>query len=303
MQQAILTTEIYELPWLAHRYLASLARQALVAEALLTPKPGLVDRRGSGSHTDLSLEIVIRSATAIEPFFLRMAAASASARVDAALRAVLAAIGREAETAMFNATGGTNSHKGAIWILGLLIAGASSSQATAPARVAEVAGSIARIPDPARLQLVSHGDLVQVRYGATGARGEACAGFPHVIDVGLPALTSARSRGLCEETSRLTALLQIMAFLEDTCVLYRGGSEGLELVRSGARAVLEAGGPETPLGNTALNQLDRALFEQRLSPGGSADLVAATLFLDALDGSKGTVREDNSLNRGTNGTH
>ena len=73
-------------------------------------------------------------------------------------------------------------------------------------------------------------------------------------------------------------------------------------MRSGARAVLEAGGPETPLGNTALNQLDRALFEQRLSPGGSADLVAATLFLDALDGSKGTVREDNNLNRGTNGT-
>ena len=114
MRQAILTTQVAELAALEHRYLASLARQSLVAEAQLTPKPGLVDRRGSGSHTDLSLEIVIRSATAIEPFFLRMAAASASARVDAALRAVLAAIGREAETAMFNATGGTNSHKGAV---------------------------------------------------------------------------------------------------------------------------------------------------------------------------------------------
>jgi triphosphoribosyl-dephospho-CoA synthase len=286
MQQAILTTQIYELPWLAHRYLASLARQALVAEAQLTPKPGLVDRCGSGSHADLSLEIMIRSAAAIEPFFLHMSAASASARVDAALRALLAAIGREAETAMLSATGGTNSHKGAIWILGLLIAGASSSQATVPARVAEVAGSIARIPDRARLQLVSHGDLVRLRYGAAGARGEACAGFPHVIDVGLPALNSARNRGLCEETSRLTALLQIMASLEDTCVLYRGGSEGLELVQRGARAVLEAGGPGTSPGNNALNQLDRALFEQRLSPGGSADLLAATLFLDALDGSK-----------------
>jgi len=303
MQQGILTTQIAELAGLDHRHLASLARQSLVAEAQLTPKPGLVDRRGSGSHTDLSLEIVIRSAAAIEPFFLHMAAVSASARVDSALRAVLAAIGREAESAMFSATGGTNSHKGAIWILGLLIAGVSSSQATAPARVAEVAGSIARIPDPARLQLVSHGGLVRIRYGATGARGEACAGFPHVIDVGLPALTSARSRGLCEETSRLTALLQIMASLEDTCVLYRGGSEGLELVRSGARTVLEAGGPGTPAGNAALNRIDRELFEQRLSPGGSADLLAATLFLDALDGTKGTVREDNSPNRGTNGTH
>ena len=157
MQQAILMTQIAESAGLEHRYLASLARQALVAEAQLTPKPGLVDRRGSGSHRDLSLEIMIRSAAAIEPFFLHMAAACASARVDAALRAVLAAIGREAESAMSNATGGTNSHKGAIWILGLLIAGASSNQDTAPARVAEVAGSIARIPDRARLQLVSHG--------------------------------------------------------------------------------------------------------------------------------------------------
>jgi len=292
MQQAILTTQSSKLAGLEHRYLASLARQALVAEARLTPKPGLVDRRGSGSHKDLSLKIMIRSAAAIEPFFFDMAAASESARVDAELRAVLAAIGREAESAMFNAARGTNSHKGAIWILGLLIAGASSSRATAPARVAEVAGSIARIPDRARLQLVSHGDLVRVRYGAAGARGEACAGFPHVIDVGLPALTLARSRGLCEQTSRLTALLQIMASLEDTCVLYRGGSEGLELVQRGARTVLEAGGPGTPPGNTALNQLDRAILEQRLSPGGSADLLAATLFLDALDGDNGTVRED-----------
>jgi triphosphoribosyl-dephospho-CoA synthase len=303
MRPALLTTSVAELDALEHRYLASLARESLVAEAQLTPKPGLVDRRGSGSHTDLSLEIIIRSAAAIEPFFRHMAAASTSARVDAGLRAVLAAIGREAESAMFKATGGTNSHKGAIWILGLLIAGASSSQATAPARVAEVAGSIARIPDPAGLQLVSHGDLVRVRYGAAGARGEACAGFPHVIDGGLPALNLARNRGLCEETSRLTALLQIMASLEDTCVLYRGGSEGLEWVQRGARAVLEAGGPGTSPGNALLHQLDRALFEHRLSPGGSADLLAATLFLDTLDGSKGTVREDNSPNRRTQMEH
>ena len=76
-----------------------------------------------------------------------------------------------------------------------------------------------------------------------------------------------------------------------------------ELLGGDGVAVLEAGGPGTSPGNAALNQLDRALFEQRLSPGGSADLLAATLFLDALDGITGTVREDNSLNRGTNGTH
>jgi triphosphoribosyl-dephospho-CoA synthase len=106
----------------AARRLARVARRALIAEAELTPKPGLVDRRGAGAHTDLSLDIMRRSALALEPYFYQMALAAGGARPGQLIRERLALIGRQAERAMLDATGGSNSHKGAIWTLGLLLA-------------------------------------------------------------------------------------------------------------------------------------------------------------------------------------
>src|SRR5580704_13287542 len=106
------------------RHLGALAFQALIAEAELTPKPGLVDRRGSGAHADLSLDLMRRSATVLEPFFADMASAAEGRVPDRDLREKLAAIGRDGERAMYKATEGANSHKGAIWILGLLVAAA-----------------------------------------------------------------------------------------------------------------------------------------------------------------------------------
>jgi triphosphoribosyl-dephospho-CoA synthase len=275
--------------------LARLARQVLVAEAELTPKPGLVDRRGSGSHTDLSLDRMRRSARTIAPYFAEMAFAAAVAPMDQALRATVAAIGREAEAAMLRTTAGSNAHKGAIWVLGLLVCAASQSADLNPEGIARNAGYLARLPDRARPQVVSHGEFVRNRYGATGARGEACANFPHVIANGLPALRAARRAGRTEQDSRLIALLQIMSHLDDTCVLYRGGAEAQELVHRGSTQVLDVGGPGTSEGNAALLDLDLAFVRRRISPGGSADLLAATLFLDALEHGQNEVEKDHNL--------
>src|ERR1700740_1306790 len=145
--------------------LAALARQALIAEAELTPKPGLVDRRGPGAHSDMSLDRMRRSAEAIEPFFARMSTASATNPIGSFLREELGSIGREAERAMFATTGGVNTHKGAIWVLGLLVAAASRSTVSNQQTLTEIAGLIARIPDVARPHLLSHGDIVRDRYG------------------------------------------------------------------------------------------------------------------------------------------
>jgi triphosphoribosyl-dephospho-CoA synthase len=279
----------------AAEHLAELARQALVAEAELTPKPGLVDRRGSGSHDDLSLELMRRSASAIAPYFADMVVTSQSIPIGLALRMKVAAIGRAAESAMLQATDGSNSHKGAIWILGLLVTAAGQGVDTNSDAIAQDAGFLARLPDRAQPQLVSHGDMVRARYGTTGARGEAFAGFPHVIQVGLPALRARRNSGCTETNSRLSALLNIMVRLEDTCVLYRGGIEGLAAVQKGASDVLRAGGPGSIAGDQAMFQLDHELFIGKISPGGSADLLAATLFLDALERDQYAVEEDNSL--------
>ena len=160
---------------------------------------------------------------------------------------------------MLLATGGTNTHKGAIWVLGLLVAAAIRSEDRSPLRVAGLAGSIARLPDLALPEMVSHGDVVRERYGLAGARGEAYADFPRVVRVGVPALRAARVTGKSESVSRLFSLLSIMAELDDTCVLYRGGLEGGEVVKAGARAVLAAGGPGSQKGEAALRRFDRKL--------------------------------------------
>lgn len=274
--------------------LAELARQALVAEVELTPKPGLVDRRGAGAHSDLSLDLMRQSAAAIAPYFEAMGDSAQSMPFDRGLRTEVAAIGRAAESAMLQATNGSNAHKGAIWILGLLVTAASRGIDLNPAAIAQDAAFLARLPDRAQPQLLSHGEMVRARYGATGARGEAFAGFPHVLHVGLPTLRAERNRARTETNSRLWALLNIMARLEDTCVLYRGGAEGLAIVQKGAADALLAGGPGSVAGELAMLRLDQELLIRNISPGGAADLLAATLFLDALEQGQNAI-EDNSF--------
>jgi triphosphoribosyl-dephospho-CoA synthase len=290
--------------WPSPVHLASLACQALIAEAELTPKPGLVDRRGSGAHADLSLAILRRSALTIEPYFCEMAFVSSRAHPSQSLREQLARIGRAAERAMLTATGGSNSHKGAIWILGLLISAAAmhiDGEAAASA-IADTAKAIASFEDRAAPRLVSHGDLVAKKHGVLGARGEALRGFPHVVNIGLPMLHSRRVAGATETVARLDTLLSIMSSLDDTCLLYRGGETALMTAKEGAVEVASAGGSGTAIGRRRLQHLDRQLLELHVSPGGSADLLAAALFLDAVERRQDEVETDQSW-EDTHGTN
>jgi triphosphoribosyl-dephospho-CoA synthase len=276
--------------------LGSLACESLIAEVELTPKPGLVDRRGAGAHSDLSLSIMKRSAITIEPYFRQMAAHSTRARPSQALREQLAVIGRDAERAMLRATGGSNSHKGAIWILGLLLSAAAmqGEDEIQASEIAETGRQIASFADCAAPRLVTHGDLVAKTYGVSGARGESLRGFPHVIEIGLPTLRVKRASGATESVARLDTLMSIMSSLDDTCLLYRGGPCALNIAKSGAAAVLRAGGTGTPNGKQRLVRLDQQLLMLRASPGGSGDLLAATLFLDAVERRQNEVQPDRS---------
>lgn len=291
----------------ASLWIARLARQALIAEAELTPKPGLVDRRGSGAHSDLSLALMRSSALAIEPYFLQMAAVSRGVSPSQPLREALAFIGRQAERAMLTATGGSNSHKGAIWALGLLVSAAASvcaDEDTVPAVVvAATAKDIASFEDRGVPRLVSHGDTVAKRYGVAGARGEALEGFPHVLKVALPTLWRKRSEGATEQVARLDTLLSIMSCLDDTCLLYRGGELALVAAKEGALAVESAGGTATVNGRRQLRQLHGRFLELQVSPGGSADLLAATLFLDAVVRRQNDVQADRSPLEAFHGAH
>ena len=293
--------------------LAQWAFEALVDEALLTPKPGLIDLRSQHAHHDMSLALMCRSAHTLRPWFEAMAHSALQHRGLFTWRARLGALGREAEHAMLDATGGVNTHRGAIWALGLLVAAANR-----PARTGECSGApcgatgscnhgqahgslttrhtpslvtitrqaaqLARCPDRfAPAQPPSKGAIACTRYRVNGAKGQAQAGFPHVTRIGLPTLQHRRNAGHNEQQARLDTLLALITTLDDTCLLSRAGPTALARMQAGARQVLQLGGSATTAGRTALTALNTVAKEQRLSPGGAADLLAATLFLDRLD--------------------
>jgi triphosphoribosyl-dephospho-CoA synthase len=267
--------------------LADLAVSALLEEAWLTPKPALVDRRGSGAHRDLDLDRMVRSAQSLRPTFEALAHTARAWPVSQDLRERLAAVGRDGEAAMLAATGGSNAHRGAVWIVGLLVAGAArypdpraEAEPDAIAQVCAIAAAIARHPDRHAPPVDSNGLRAVRTYGVGGARAEACAGFPHARAVGLPALHAARARGTSETQARLDALLAIVASLDDTCLLHRGGRRALDSAQRGARHALALGGSASGPGYAALLALDARLLALNASPGGAADMLAATLFLD-----------------------
>lgn len=171
-------------------HLADLAVDALIDEADLSPKPALVDRRGNGAHSDLHLGLMHVSALSLWPAFKAMAEAAIEfGEVGLPLREALGRIGREGEQSMLTTTGGVNTHRGAIWALGLLVAAAAlepeSSQAS---ELTLRAARLALLNDRHAPQPLSHGALVAQRYGARGAREEAQLGFPSLLQRGLPQL-------------------------------------------------------------------------------------------------------------------
>ncbi len=275
---------------------ARLAVQALKAEAGLAPKPGLVTPHSRGAHRDMDFALFLVSAQALEPCFEGCARAGAATSVSdvPALLDRLRAIGRQGEAEMFQATGGVNTHKGAIFCLGLLCAavgflleqeaeaGAIPLAERACAFVARlceglVARELGALP-PGKVRTA--GERLFRDMGLRGARGQAEDGYPLLRLTLLPLLREGKRRG--PEPFRqacLDALLHAMAKLEDSCLLTRGGVEGLALARWGAREVLRRGGASTVHGRQAIEALDRQLSERGLSPGGCADMVAAGLFL------------------------
>ncbi|WP_409564867.1 triphosphoribosyl-dephospho-CoA synthase MdcB [Methylobacterium sp. J-026] len=261
---------------------ATLAHAALIDELETWPKPGLVSLVDSGSHDDMDAGTLRCSAAAIRPFFADLAAAGARGAAMAELRA----IGIRAEAAMMRATGGVNAHRGAIFSLGLICAAAGVSGA-APASAEAHAVAVGELWGPAiagaPASPMSHGGRVARRYGVGGAAAEAAAGFPTIRDIGLPALRLGRTRAPDDpEAARVECFFALLAVLDDTNLLHRGGADGLAVARASAGAFRAAGGVATPGWRDRAARIHHDFVAARLSPGGCADLLAATLLLDAL---------------------
>lgn len=274
---------------------ASLAGQALAVEFMLTPKPGLVDQRNSGAHLDMDLALFRRSANAISGWFATFAWLGLTlgrSTPDGAILCAVRAEGLRCEAAMFEATRGVNTHKGAIFSLGLLCAAAGLLQAggvainrgTVCARVAGLTAGI--VERELGHGLVAKGGTAGERafrqHGLEGARGEASRGFPTVREAALPVYDSLMASGLDERRVLLQVLLHLLAVNGDTNLVARGGLAGLAYVRSRAAGLLRDGGVLAPDGLGRLLDFDDDLIARRLSPSGSADLIAVTWLLARL---------------------
>ncbi|MBQ0986652.1 triphosphoribosyl-dephospho-CoA synthase [Streptomyces sp. F63] len=220
------------------------------------------------------------AAGALAPGLTAMAAAARrTGEPSPELRAELGAIGRSTEWTVRRAACGTRVHRGAVWVLGLLVAASALEPGAAPGELGAVVKRLAVHRDRGAPLRPSRGSAVSVRYGAAGARGEARAGLPHVRRA-LDALRTTRNAGADETSARLDALLTVMSTLQDTTVLYEAGPHGLRRVQSGARAVLDAGGAAAEAGRAALAAFDVDLREQALSPAGSVPLLAGALYAE-----------------------
>lgn len=252
----------------------------MIAEACLTPKPGLVDRQSNGAHRDMDFALFMRSIAAITPWLHTFHHLGVEhARRDAAsILTLIRPAGMACEQAMFSATGGVNTHKGGIFSLGLLcVAAGRLSALNAPltrrrlcGQVSEITqGLVARELNSGR-EASTAGERLYQRWGLTGARGEVESGFNTVVTAVLPywrAEQPARQR-------LHMALLRLMAVNPDTNLAARGGLEGMYFVQKYAQSLLTQGWDIKDL-----KRMDQALIARHLSPGGSADLLAVAQVL------------------------
>ena len=272
------------------RHIARCAVRALYAEVVLEPKPGLVSLRDNGSHSDMSAATFVKSLFALRHYFGHMARAGALAHPFEFLQA----LGMGAEDRMLGATGGVNTHRGAVFMLGLLCAAAGRLAAQGDALTAQslrdcLIGSWGqalrwRADSAAQATPVSNGQRAARQFGMRSAGEEAALGFPTLFEVSLPALQTALQAGHAPRAARVQAFFATMAVLDDTNTAHRGGRVGVQFVKTSAQNFLDAGGVAQTDWLQQARTLHAEFVARRLSPGGAADVLAAACWLQELQG-------------------
>ncbi|MBT2302100.1 triphosphoribosyl-dephospho-CoA synthase MdcB [Variovorax paradoxus] len=269
-------------PQLTPAAIGRAATLALYDELSLAPKPGLVTLIDCGSHDDMDAHTFMCSLFSLRRYFVQIADAG-SCGADFA---VLEQCGIAAEARMLAATGGVNTHRGAIFMLGLLCAAAGAALSER--------GGVSH-PDPLRDALRRHwgdalarrserpptlpGGIAARRHGLRSASEEAALAFPVLFETALPALTGALARGLTPHRARLDTLFHIMAVLDDSNLAHRGGLAGLRYAQRAARQFLDRGGIARPEGLQEAQAIADDFVRRRLSPGGAADTLAAACWI------------------------
>lgn len=248
---------------------ADLAERALRLELDTTPKPGLVDRQDNGAHKDMDYALMSKSISALRPYLTRLAVESAKDIDPAKIKE----IGIEAEKAMLKATGGVNTHKGALFCIGLSVAAASYlASTTGSVEAYSFKELVSRAASEIPSARGTHGAEAKRSFKAVGALENARAAYPELFTDWLPYYRSLEGDPFrCHKT-----LLHIMTTLDDTNILHRRGAEGLAHAEAEAARLLE------DFSESGLSSLNKDFIRENISPGGSADMLSLTIFIESI---------------------
>lgn len=269
--------------------ISRIAIKALLYEVAVTPKPGLVDRANNGAHKDMDFFSFIDSSLSLLPYFrtcVRLGLKYAEMD-DEDLISVLRPEGVLAEKQMLAVTGGVNTHKGAIFSLGLICAAIGRIEACGGQLDEEsVCSEVEKLAkhylkdyelNPSNKELTG-GEIAYTKYKFTGARGEAASGFYNVRTVALPELRRQLERGRNLNDAGVFALLHLISVTKDTNVIKRCDRQTLENIQNRVKKMLE----QNTTHMRDVETMDKLFIEKNISPGGCADLLAITYFFHFL---------------------
>ena len=283
---------------------------AALLEVSTHPKPGLVTPLSNGSHADMDLQTFMVSTAAIAPGFYLCAECGMDHRgTPKALLPKIRDIGREYEQRLLSATGGVNTQRGLLFSGGILCGAAGFlSRYPYPLSAERLFTTVADMTEGLCARelrgrngraAMTAGETLFDRFGTLGIRGEVEAGFPTVRDAGLPGLAEARAAGASRNRALVHTLISLMAVTEDSTLLWRGGAAALGFVRTRSRAILARGGALSDAGWSEIENFDAECIARNISPGGSADLLAVTLAVQALvDGNTAFIDPESVRRRG-----
>lgn len=251
--------------------IAHLATQALQAELDTTPKPGLVDKDSNGAHRDMDYALMQRSIDTLHPYFVKLALLGCADALPT--HTSIRDIGIEAERAMLSATNGVNTHKGALFSMGLAVVAAAHEKDTDSLQTT-IKALAASFPDTngthgSKAKLLSKGTTA-----IKGALDNAREGYEMLFAEWLPFYIERRKERDAHTLHK--TLLRIMCDLDDTNVIYRTDLATAEEVKQEARALLDN------FSKAALKDMDRHYTTRNISPGGAADMLSLTIFIGSI---------------------
>ncbi len=268
--------------------IGELAVQAMLYEILTYPKPGLVSPINSGAHSDMDYYKFIDSTTALIKFMLLFSKEGYSNKSHDEIFKAIRYIGIEAEKEMFLKNSGINTHKGMLFIMGITVAAVSKTLyekqgfKSIQNNIKAMTKGITEkdFKDINLKKSLSHGEKLYLEYGIKGVREEVEKGLPLVFNYSLPFYE--KNNLLLHKDRIVNTLIGIMQYCDDTTILYRHSVETLKEVKTRSKHILNLGGMCKEEGREEIKSLEEDFIKRKISPGGSADLLAVTIFLEEI---------------------